>query len=107
MLQFTNPRDEAIVDQWPSGSRRVTAIFSLETCKRGVRCSRVTTGKPKKTTYYSRMKICDGGDGRIYLLASTEYGQRVVIPGTLQGCDYYYVDSSPGMFNQISEILKG
>lgn len=97
MLTLSNPRESAIVDDWPHGRRRVTATFTIESKtisgQEKFRCSRVTTGgtfKPKRTTYYLKMKIVDGDDGRIYLIGLTEYGQRVLIPGTLKTTEYFY-----------------
>ena len=106
MLQLSNPRDEATVEDWPSGKRRVTAIFALETNRRGVRCNRVTTGKPKATTYYRRMVICDGDDGRIYLAAITDYGQYVLIPGTLKTTEYFYERENVEMCEQIRRLFN-
>jgi len=95
MLELSNPRTEAVVEDWPSGRRRVTATFTVEDGgKRGFRVARVTTGKPKKTTYHLRMTIVDGDDGRIYALGLTEFGQIVVWPGTLK-CPEYIYDTKP------------
>lgn len=95
MLQLSNPRIDAIVNDWPSGSRRVRVTFAVEGKKsRGERVARVTTGKPKRTTYYLKIRIVDGDDGRIYLLGLTEYNQIVVVPGTLTALQYFH-DASP------------
>lgn len=90
MLKLSNPRESAVIENWPFGSKKVTAIFSVEKNNRGERVSRTTTGKPKLTTYYVRCRIVDGDDRRTYVLALTEYGQIVVIPGTLKTATYYY-----------------
>lgn len=94
MLRLSNPRTEAIIEDWPHGrNRRVTATFTVENGgNRGFRVARVTTGKPKKTTYHLRIKIVDGDDGKIYVLGLTEYGQIVLIPGTLKTTEYFHSD---------------
>lgn len=67
-ITYTNPRTHAVIDNWPSGSYRVTATFYIETHpKRGERAVRVTTGKPVKVTYATKARIVDGDDGRTYI----------------------------------------
>ena len=69
MLTFTNPRLNAQFDNWPSGSKRVNCVFNIESHpKRGFRCTRTTTGKPKANTYGGKAAIVDGSDGRTYLI---------------------------------------
>ena len=36
-LTYSNPRMEATIENWPSGSKRVTARFEIETAARGER----------------------------------------------------------------------
>jgi hypothetical protein len=76
MLTYTTPRTEAVIENWPSGSRRVTARFYIEThATRGQRCGRTTTGAAKYTPYAKAMRIVDGSDGRIYVIADNgSYG---------------------------------
>lgn len=65
MKTYSNPRTEAVIENWPSGSKRVQAIFTIENDpKRGQRATRTTTGATKKLTYASKMRIVDGDDGR-------------------------------------------
>ncbi|MHC4372167.1 MAG: hypothetical protein ACYSW8_31570 [Planctomycetota bacterium] len=91
MLQLSNPRHGAVVEDWPSGKRRVTATFDVEQDpKKGDRVARATTGKPKKTTYHKKMRIVDGDDGRVYLLGFTSCAQIVVWPGTMKYPEYFY-----------------
>jgi hypothetical protein len=75
-ITFASPRLSATIENWPSGGKRVTAQFLVESHpKKGERVSRTTTGKPKCTTYGRRMCIVDGSDGRTYLLQeSSSYG---------------------------------
>ena len=86
MTTYLNPRKHAKVEDWPLGKyRRGAAIFQVEEDpKHGERVSRVTTGKPRKTTYAKRFVIVDGDDGKTYLLAMNLYGSIEVWPGTMK-----------------------
>lgn len=79
MAKYSNPRMQATIENWPSGTQRVTAHFSIE-CdpKRGERAVRVTTGAPKKLTFARKMRIVDGADGRTYIAALTGYGHITI-----------------------------
>lgn len=83
MTNYSNPRMEAVIENWPSGARRVTAEFHIETIDNKVghleRAVRVTTGKPVKLTYARRMRIVDGDDGRTYIVAASQYAGGVVV----------------------------
>jgi hypothetical protein len=68
MTEYSNPRMSAIVTNWPSGGKRVTAKFEIERdAKRGERGVRTTTGKRKKLTYGRAARVVDGDDGRTYV----------------------------------------
>lgn len=75
-MTYTNPRTEAVIDDWPIGRQRCRARFWVETdAKRGERVARTTenktrtgSNKPKRTAYASRSVIVDGDDGRTYIL---------------------------------------
>lgn len=85
MTAYSNPRMSATVEDWPSGSRRVTAVFTIEQVPgKGERAVRVTTGAPKKLTYAPRMRIVDGDDGRTYIVALTSYGHISVHLGDMK-----------------------
>jgi hypothetical protein len=74
-LTYTNPRLNAVVPNWPHGSKRVTATFSVESNpKHGERAVRVTTGAPKKRTYADQVRIVDGSDGLTYI---AEYNKNL------------------------------
>lgn len=72
----------AEIDNWPSGSYRVKAVFDIEqNPKRGERATRTTfhpiTGKPaapKVLTFAYKARIVDGDDGRTYIAELTRYG---------------------------------
>jgi len=83
IMEYSNPRMKAEIENWPWGSHRTKAIFSIETHPlRGQRATRITinpkNGKlcaPKKTTYSKRARIVDGSDGRTYILE--DWGWRI------------------------------
>lgn len=94
MTTFSNPRTEALIEDWPFGRQTCKARFEVETDKRGMqRVARYTenktrTGwnKPKRTTYAKQWKIVDGDDGKTYLVEfSNTYGARITVtPGTMK-----------------------
>lgn len=80
--QYSNPRMQAVIENWPSGSKRVTATFSIEQhSKRGERGVRTTTGKPKTLTYAKQARIIDGDDGKTYIAELTMYGHISIMRG--------------------------
>lgn len=95
-VTFSNPRLKAVIEDWPSGKQRVTCTFEVEAKKgKGERVNRITTGKPKSTTYTDWMCIVDGDDGKTYLLGADrgagDYSVVTIWPGTLQnGVEYVY-----------------
>jgi len=103
MINLSNPRTEATIEDWPSGRKRVTARFYVETKpKFGQRMARVTTGKPKTTTYYQRIVLCDGDDGKTYLLALCSIG-IVRMLATMKYTDYFYPENEE--FEQYRQLL--
>ncbi len=81
-MNYSNPRLEAVIQDWPSGRHRTTATFRVETHPtRGQRATRFTlhpiNGTPSATkalTYASQVRIVDGDDGRTYLAELTASG---------------------------------
>lgn len=85
MTNYSNPRMSAVIENWPNGSKRVTATFSIEQDpKRGERAVRVTTGKPVKLTYARKARIVDGDDGRTYIAELTAYGFVSIMRGDMK-----------------------
>lgn len=84
MTDYSNPRMQAAIENWPHGSQRVTAIFTIEADKRGERAVRVTTGAPKKLTYARQMRIVDGDDGRTYIAARSAYAHITIMKGDMK-----------------------
>lgn len=78
MIKYSNPRTRAVIENWPSGERRVTATFWVEVHPtRGERAFRQTTGAPKKLTFARKMRIVDGDDGKTYIAQLT--GNHITI----------------------------
>jgi len=79
-MNYSNPRTELTVNDWPYGKKRVQAVFSVESGPKGERAVRVTENprggwnKPKKLTYAHKMRIVDGDDGRTYIAELTHFG---------------------------------
>jgi hypothetical protein len=71
----------AVIENWPSGSKRVTAQFDIEQSKRGERALRQTTGATKMLTYAKMARIVDGSDGRTYIANLTEFGHISIMRG--------------------------
>lgn len=84
-LIYSNPRMEATIQNWPCGSKRVTARFEIEQdAKRGERAVRTTDGAPKKLTYAKMARIVDGSDGRTYIAEYTLYGLISIMRGDMK-----------------------
>jgi hypothetical protein len=85
LMTYSNPRTSATFHDWPSGAKKVTADFFIETHPtRGERAVRVTTGAPKKLTYARKMRIVDGSDGRTYIAALTRYRTITIMRGDMK-----------------------
>ena len=102
MIQYSNPRIYTVIDRWPSGTRRTTATFFIETHPtRGERAVRVTidpkTGRenaPKALTYAKQVRIVDGDDGRTYLLErSLHYRSLTVMRGDMKFQEEYITET--------------
>jgi hypothetical protein len=89
---YSNPRKEAVIENWPIGAKRTTATFNIGYVNgRGERASRYTidpkTGKPsapKLLTYAKQARIVDGDDGKTYIINLTEFGHISVFQGNMQ-----------------------
>lgn len=84
-MKYSNPRMSATIENWPSGKKRVTAVFQVEQHpKQGERAVRTTTGAPKKLTYAYKVRLVDGSDGRIYIISYVSMYEFIqVTDGTL------------------------
>jgi hypothetical protein len=76
---------DAAIPDWPSGSKRVTAMFHIEQdAKRGERAVRITSGAAKKLTFAKLARIVDGDDGRTYIAEFTIYGHISIMRGDMK-----------------------
>jgi hypothetical protein len=83
-MTYSNPRMQAVIENWPSGSKRVTAWFEIEQTKRGERAIRTTDGEPKKLAFAKMSRIVDGSDGKTYIASYTEYGHISIMRGDMK-----------------------
>jgi hypothetical protein len=83
--KYSNPRMVAIIPDWPSGQKRVTARFEIERDpKRGERAVRTTDGAAKKLAFAKMARIVDGDDGRTYIAELTLYGHVSIMRGDMK-----------------------
>jgi hypothetical protein len=95
-LTYSNPRMRAVISDWPSGSKRVTAVFEIEQHpKKGERAVRTTFGAPKKLTYAVKARIVDGSDGRTYIAGLTIYGSISIMRGDMKISQEYLSENHP------------
>ena len=116
MLTFTNPRLTATFTDWPlGGNKRGECRFAVETHpKKGHRICRVTTGKPKYSTYAGPSAIVDGSNGRTYLLQRIDiYGGVKVMRSDFMDAtsdlgtnsSTFYRDSNPEQYNVLRQLV--
>ena len=88
MFTLSNFRKEDTIQDWPLGSgRRGPCGFAHESNRKGQRILRTTTGKPKASTYYIRICLCDGSDGKTHLIGWSEYGFLSVLSADMKLSD--------------------
>ena len=93
-FMLSNFRKEDTIEDWPMGSnKRGTCVFSHETNKRGQRIGRTTTcngrtGKTKYSTYYLRVCLVDGSDGKTHYVGFSQYGMLSVMSCNMQHQDF-------------------
>lgn len=95
-MKYSNPRMIATIENWPSGSKRVTARFIIEKTPRGERAVRVTDGAPKKLTFAKLARIVDGDDGRTYIAELTVYGHISIMRGDMKFQHESIFERDPG-----------
>jgi hypothetical protein len=84
MTNYSNPRMHAVIENWPSGGKLVTATFEIEVNKNGERACRTTSGATKKLTYARKARIVDGDDGLTYIAELTTYGHIRIMCGNMR-----------------------
>jgi hypothetical protein len=112
IMNYSNPRMEYEVSDYPSGRNRVVAKFSIEQAAKGERGVRVTgnpkggMNAPKKLTYAVKARIVDGDDGRTYIAEFSMYGQISIIQSNMQYQQEFINDRDPRFAGMI-EFFKG
>ena len=83
---LSNPRKEDVIPDWPLGSGRTgDATFTHESNNRGERIRRVTPNrqgvpcKPKRSTYYVKIRLVDGSDGKTHMIGLTRYSGMLCV----------------------------
>ena len=111
MIKYSNPRLSFSTDNWPYGSKRTTATFTVEQTNKGERVSRETVNpkngrvnKPKKTTYSTKARIVDGPDGKTYIAELSEYGHITIMQSNLQYQHESYHNGDSG-FSDIAALF--
>lgn len=94
-MKYSNPRMTATIENWPSGTKRVTARFQIEQTSRGERAVRITDGAPKKLTFAKLARIVDGDDGRTYIAEFTSYGFISIMRGDMKFQHETIFESNP------------
>jgi hypothetical protein len=100
-IEYSKPRMEATIENWPSGRQTVTAHFYVETAKRGQRGCRQTDyykggAKPKTLTYARAVRIVDGSDGKIYFAELDHFSENIsIMRGTMDFQQEYIASDDP------------
>lgn len=115
MINLSNPRLSATIENWPMGFRK-TATCKFETeHKNGMsRIVKTTTGKPKCFTYHKQVCLVDGDNGKIYILWRSEYSPAIGIwthdakTPTREEFENHYVSAVENneLFMQLNSLLN-
>lgn len=93
VVEYSNPRTEALIEDWPFGKKTCKARFEVQKHPRfGQRVARYTENKtrtgwnsPKCSTYTSKVAILDGSDGRTYIgMYHDMYDHITIMQGTMK-----------------------
>jgi len=115
--KLTNARTYAVIDGWPFGrQQRCQAEFAIETTHRGERVRRRTSkpgsnppmwNKPKRTTYATQCAICDGDDGKTWLVMhSRGWGQIHIKMGTFQHATTLFEGDHDDRYTKMLDLLN-
>jgi len=94
LFTLSNFRASDEIEGWPLGrDKRGTAVFTHESNKKGQRISRQTPykggmSKPKSSTYYERICLADGSDGKTHMVGITGYGFISVLSCDMKLSDF-------------------
>ena len=102
--KYSNPRMTATIENWPGGTKRVTARFQIEQTSRGERAVRITDGAPKKLTFAKLARIVDGDDGRTYIAEYSIYGHVSIMRGDMK-FQHEVIHSDNPRFAEVLELF--
>lgn len=105
-MNYSNPRMSATIENWPSGSKRVTAMFQIEKGSKGERGVRITTGAPKKLTFAHKARIVDGDDGHTYIAELSIYGHVSIMRGDMK-FQHEYISETDTRYADIMSLFGG
>ena len=110
-MNYSNPRKNLTVTDWPYGRLQTTAVFSIETVKGKQRAVRTTTNpktgrinKPKKTPFSKIARIVDGSDGRTYIAELTNFGTVSIRQSNLQ-YQQEYISDNDSRYPELLELF--
>lgn len=110
---YSNPERYLLVPDWPSGNERVSAMFTVETSKKGQRVSRVTTdkygreSKPKVTTFTKQVAIVTGDDNKTYIAELSPTGIISIVQSNLKFTDEIISrDGSPERYAAVLALIR-
>lgn len=102
------------VKDWPSGNKRVVAIFKVESTNEGERVSRTTIdefrreSKPKLTAYARKCAIVTGDDGKTYIAELQLDDCISIMQSNLKFKEeMIWWDSSPDRFAAVLALIEG
>lgn len=107
MRQYTNPRKEVVIKDWPYGNKRVKCKFYIEKSKGKERACRVTIkpgtdtwNKPKKLTYARKVLFVVGDDGRTYIMQQVGFALSIM-QSNMKYSEEYITGDDPRWFDLI------
>ncbi len=109
-MEYTNPRKEASIDNWPYGNKRVNCKFIVEYKGGKERAVRITTkptggeNKPKKLTYANRVLIVDGDDSKTYILQDNGFAIGVMQSNMKHQEEY--IIASDARYDKLEEMFE-
>ena len=112
-MNYTNPRTQAVFEDWPWGAReRTTATFEIEKGSRGERCVRTVvdpysgrTAEPKKLTFSTKQRIVDGDDGKTYIACLTMYDHITIMQSNMK-FQHASVPGSDACYGELRQLFS-
>ena len=111
MLNYSNPRKNALIEDWPYGNKRVRCMFEVEENKGKERAVRTTENpknglwnKPKKLTYARKVLFVDGDDGKTYIL--NQVGHAISVMQSNMKYSQEYIGPDDSRFETLNEMFN-